>query len=206
MHSPTLANDFSFRLTLAFAPFSQFFLAALDASPANPVFSHSCGLFFSLGALFDAPLVCFQQLADSFCKIPGVGVALQHLSALCAYPFCSCVSALSLPFFCRPFIFIRLQIPSRRASIRNILCFHALTNPFFHNFFVFTSIQNARVSPHLTTFLPIRRGSASRQSTATRDVFHTSFLVYAQRSRGAFATFPNPCYRPHIQGGFAKCQ
>ena len=115
MHSPTLANDFSFRLTLAFAPFSQFFLAALDASPANPVFSHSCGLFFSLGALFDAPLVCFQQLADSFCKIPGVGVALQHLSALCAYPFCSCVSALSLPFFCRPFIFIRLQIPSRDA-------------------------------------------------------------------------------------------
>src|SRR5258705_2296740 len=145
MHSPTLANDFSFRLTLAFAPFSQFFLAALDASPANPVFSHSCGLFFSLGALFDVPLVCFQQLADSFCTIPGVGVALQHLSALCACPFCSCVSALSLPFFCRPFIFIRSQIPSRRASIRNILCFHALTNPFFRNFFVFTSIQNARV-------------------------------------------------------------
>jgi len=154
MHSPTLANDFSFRLTLAFAPFSQFFLAAFDASPANPLFSHSCGLFFSLGALFDAPLVCFQQLADSFCKIPGVGVALQHLSALCACPFCSCVSALSLPFFCRPFIFIRLQIPSRRASIRNILCFHALTNPFFRNFFVFTSIQNARVSLHVTTFPP----------------------------------------------------
>jgi len=72
MHSPTLANDFSFRLTLAFAPFSQFFLAAFDASPANPLFSHSCGLFFSLGALFDGRLVCFQYLADSFCKTPGV--------------------------------------------------------------------------------------------------------------------------------------
>ena len=166
MHSPTLANDFSFRLTLAFAPFSQFFLAALDASPANPVFSHSCGLFFSLGALFDVPLVCFQQLADSFCKIPGVGVALQHLSALCACPFCSCVSALSLPFFCRPFIFIHLQIPSRRASIYNILCFHALTNPFFRNFFVFTSIQNARVSPppHNSSADPTRIGIPTERS------------------------------------------
>src|SRR5258705_467027 len=88
----------------------------------------------------------------------------------------------------------------------------------FSRFFLSTSIQTARVSPRLTTFppsvstllsgnfLPIRRGSASRQSAATRDVFHTSFLVYAQRSRGAFATFPNPCYRARQQGGFAKCQ
>src|SRR5882724_2169764 len=53
--------------------FSRFFLAALPASPASPVFSNSCGLFFSLCTLFDARLICFQQLADSFCKTPGVG-------------------------------------------------------------------------------------------------------------------------------------
>ena len=52
--------------------FTQFFLAALHASPANLVFSHSCGLFFSLYPLFAARLVCFQQLADSLCKTPGV--------------------------------------------------------------------------------------------------------------------------------------
>src|SRR5882762_7946093 len=173
--------------------FSHFFLTALDASPANPVFSDSCGLFFSLGALFDVRLVCFQYLADSFCKTPGGGVPLRHLRALRACPFFRRASSLSLAFFCRPSIFIHLQIPPRRVSICNILCFHALTNPFFRNFFVFTSIQNARVSPpHFTTFLPIRRGSTSRQSAATRDVFHTSFLVYAQRSRGAFANFPQP--------------
>src|SRR6266851_4984782 len=42
-------------------------------SPFPPI---SCALFISLAALFTAPVLCFQQLRDSFCKTPGV-----------AYPF-----------------------------------------------------------------------------------------------------------------------
>ena len=50
--------------------------------------SYSCRLFFSLGALFRARFVYFQQLADSCAKHRGCGVSLRYLSALC-------VSALS---------------------------------------------------------------------------------------------------------------
>src|ERR1700737_4158129 len=38
--------------------------------------SYSCRLFFSLGPVFRARFVCFQQLADSFCKMPGGGRSL----------------------------------------------------------------------------------------------------------------------------------
>src|SRR5207302_1535214 len=135
--------------------------AALDAFPASPVFSDSCGLFFSLCTLFDARLVCFQYLADSFCKTPGGRVPLRHFPP--SVPARSSGGPLRyhLPFFFRPFIFIHLPIPSRRASICNILCFHALTNPFFCNFFVFTSIQNARVSPPPHNFSHRRSGPSS---------------------------------------------
>jgi hypothetical protein len=187
--------------------------------------SHTLADSFSLFALFSTlASFVFNNLRTLFAKHRGCGY-LCDISALPA-PARSAGGSrryhcryFVAPLFCRPFIFIHLQFPPHRASICNTLCFHPLTNPFFRNFFVFTSIQNARVSPlpllsrrrsqprFSGNFLPIRRGSASRQSAATRDVFHTSsFLVYAQRSRGAFATFPNPCYRPHIQGGFAKCQ
>jgi len=153
---------------------------------------------FSLFALF-SPLASFvfNTLRTLSAKHRGYGVPLRHLRALRA-------SALSFAVILWPLYFHPLTNPSSsRVDLQHSL-FHALTNPFFRNFFVFTSIQNARVSPHLTTFpptvstlfsgnfLPIRRGSASRQSAATRDVFHTSFLVYAQRSRGAFANFPQP--------------
>src|SRR5882762_9672018 len=102
--------------------FSHFFLTALDASPANPVFSDSCGLFFSLGALFDVRLVCFQYLADSFCKTPGGGVPLRHLRALRACPFYRRVSALSFAAFLSP------------------LCFHGLTNCFSRKPFILITI------------------------------------------------------------------
>src|SRR5712672_1458367 len=83
--------------------FSRFFLAVHDASPANPVFSHSCGLFFSLCTLFDARLVCFQYLADSFCKTPGGGgtsatsprlsiIISLFLSPLCFHGLTNCFS------------------------------------------------------------------------------------------------------------------
>jgi len=45
----------------------------------------------SLCSLFGTPFLCFQQLAASFPKTPGVGVPLRHLSDLC-------VSALSVAF------------------------------------------------------------------------------------------------------------
>src|SRR6267143_4582398 len=108
--------------------FSCIFLAVHDASPPNPVFSYSCGLFFSLCPLFDARLVCFQQFADSLCKTPGGVGYLCHISAPSA-PARSSGGPLRyhLPLSCGPFIFIRLQIPPRRSSICNILCFHAIT-------------------------------------------------------------------------------
>src|SRR5882762_3110154 len=102
--------------------FSHFFLTALDASPANPVFSDSCGLFFSLGALFDVRLVCFQYLADSLCKTPGGGVPLRHLRALRACPLFRRASALSF------------------AVILSPLCFHGLTNCFSRKPFILITI------------------------------------------------------------------
>ncbi len=43
---------------------------------ANSMLSAACSLFFSLGSLFRARLVCFQILAASFRKTPGVGVSI----------------------------------------------------------------------------------------------------------------------------------
>ncbi len=43
-----------------------------------PLFSAACRLFFSLCALFRAPIVCFQQLRNSFCKTPGVAYPLRE--------------------------------------------------------------------------------------------------------------------------------
>ena len=43
------------------------------AGLANPMFSVVCRLFVALCALFRTPSLCFQQLAASFCKMPGVG-------------------------------------------------------------------------------------------------------------------------------------
>src|SRR5258708_1335552 len=40
---------------------------------ANSVLSTACSLFFSLGSLFRARVVCFQRLTASFRKTPGVG-------------------------------------------------------------------------------------------------------------------------------------
>ncbi len=52
------------------------------------LFSSACGLFISLCALFPAPILCFQQLAHSFVKTPGVvGVgALRPLPPLPPLP------------------------------------------------------------------------------------------------------------------------
>jgi hypothetical protein len=49
----------------------------------TPFISLTCGLFISLCALFRTPILCFQSLADSFAKTPGVGT-LAPLNILCA--------------------------------------------------------------------------------------------------------------------------
>jgi hypothetical protein len=44
-----------------------------DLDPLTLSTSIACALLNSLAALFATPLICFQSLADSFAKIPGVG-------------------------------------------------------------------------------------------------------------------------------------
>jgi len=84
--------------------------------PVIPVLSMACALFFSLAPLFCIPILCFQSLADSFCKTPGVW----GLSPL--LPFTSLVSRItSHPTLCP-------------------LCFHGLTNCFSRKPFPFTII------------------------------------------------------------------
>ena len=43
------------------------------ASGASSFLSMICRLLISLGSLFCPRFLCFHQLADSFCKMPGVG-------------------------------------------------------------------------------------------------------------------------------------
>ncbi len=46
----------------------------LRVSVASPMFSAVCRPFVALCALFRTPVLCFQQLAASFRKTPGVGI------------------------------------------------------------------------------------------------------------------------------------
>jgi len=50
-------------------------LARLFASVADPIFSAACSLLFSLLSFFCTRSLCFQHLAASFAKIPGVWVS-----------------------------------------------------------------------------------------------------------------------------------
>src|SRR6266853_3857548 len=56
----------------------------------NPFISNTCGLFFSLAALFHSRSLCFQWFADSFAKYPGGGgiqTALGHRDRLLRWLF-----------------------------------------------------------------------------------------------------------------------
>ncbi len=169
--------------------------------------SHTLADSFSLLALFSTrPSFVFSSLRTLFAKYPGWGW-LCNISALSA-PAHSAVASqrYHFPFFAVPLFSSTYKSPLDAHRFATFSVFMHLQIPFSATSLYSQLYKTPGCHPHLTTFLPIRRGSASRQSTATRDVFHTSFLVYAQRSRGAFATFPNPCYRARQQGGFAKCQ
>jgi hypothetical protein len=94
------------------------------APTVNPRVSVICGLFNSLRSLFTTRVVCFQQLADSFCKTPGGGGTpakrLFRISDFQPLFSCLCVgSAFSasqryhLPSISRPFVFTKIRIPWR---------------------------------------------------------------------------------------------
>jgi hypothetical protein len=55
---------------------SDFFLCALCASVANPIFSATCRLLVSLASLFRTRTLCFQQVPASFPKNRGVGMGV----------------------------------------------------------------------------------------------------------------------------------
>src|SRR6266403_880091 len=69
--SPNSSRDHSaFGETRAVRLYTAFHV---ESQTTSLVLSCVCGLFFSLASLFPVPLVCFQGLADSFCKNRGVG-------------------------------------------------------------------------------------------------------------------------------------
>src|SRR5882762_1923269 len=131
MHSPTLANDFSFRLTLAFATFQPISFSLRSMPWLQIPCSHTLADSFSLFALFSTlASFVFNNLRTLCAKHRGCGY-LCHIAAPSA-PARSSGGPLRylLPLSCRPFIFINLQIPPRRASICNISVFIHLQIPF----------------------------------------------------------------------------
>jgi len=178
MFSPTLSIDFFSRSILAFTPalaLTSRFASSFWCLPAIFSAGKSCALTLlrTLCTLFCSPVVCFQYLADSFCKIPGVGVPLRHLRALCACPSAGGSQRYHLPFVLSLLYFHTFTNCSRKPIDLQHPSFHPLTNPFSRNFFVLTSIQNARVSP----------------------------LPYFSTGR-KFPFTAIACYRPHLQGDF----
>jgi len=138
MHQPMLANKSSFRLTLAFAPLQPFPSRCARCFPSKSrVLRFLRTLFLSLHSFRRSPRL-FSATCGLFLQNTG-GWGTSATSP--RLPLLQAGLCVIICFFCRPFIFINLQIPPHRASICNALCFHAVTNPFFHNFFVFTSIQ-----------------------------------------------------------------
>ena len=111
-----------------------------------------------LESLFTVPVLCFQWLAASFSKTPGVGYThdprpfgISNIQALSLRPICN-LATLSpsasaiISEFRSLFVFITLRIPFPTAPPATPLYFHGLTNPLASNPFPFTSIQNSGVS------------------------------------------------------------
>ena len=104
----------------------------------NAYASIACALLNSLATLFSFAVVCFQELAHSFAKTPGVGwgVPLRNLRVLCA-------SALSFALVTSVPCFQELTGCSLHLIDLHPPRFHAFTNCFFRKPFLFTSIQIA---------------------------------------------------------------
>jgi hypothetical protein len=104
MRSPTLSTDFSFRSTLAFAPFQP--LLSVRSKPfGQPLCSQALAHSFSLFALFFAPAsFVFNTLRTLRQKHPGGGT-----SAMSPRSLRLCVILCPSIFYSR--VFISLQIP-----------------------------------------------------------------------------------------------
>jgi hypothetical protein len=126
MHSPTLANDFSFRLTLAFAPFQPFLSRRARRHPSKScVLTLLRTLFLSLRSFRPSPRL-FSIACGLFLQNTGGVGYLGDTSAPLRY---------HLPLFCRPLfsstykslliahrfatlsVFIHLQIPFSATSL-----------------------------------------------------------------------------------------
>jgi hypothetical protein len=93
-----------------------------QASPVAPIppsvtpfRSMIYSLLKSLGSLFSIPFLCFQRLAASLCRIPGVGYTSFRTKRFAGFD---------------------------KTIDLLLLCFQTLANPFPGNPFVCTSIQN----------------------------------------------------------------
>jgi hypothetical protein len=145
MHSPTLANDFSFRLTLAFAPFQPLLSRGARCLPSKSrVVRLLRTLFLSWRSFRRSPRL-FSIACGLFLQNTGGVGYLCDISAPSA-PARSSGGPLRyhLPFL-SPLYFHQLTNPSSSRIDLQHLCFHSFTNPFFRNLFVFTSIQNPGV-------------------------------------------------------------
>src|SRR5882762_8327966 len=123
MHSPTLANDFSFRLTLAFATFQPISFSLRSMPPLQIPCSHTLADSFSLFALFSTlASFVFNNLRTLCAKHRGVGY-LCHISAPSA-PARSSGGPLRyhLPLSCGSFYFHPLTNPlSSRIDLQHSL-------------------------------------------------------------------------------------
>ena len=75
--NPFTSATYAENCTSPFLPFMNF----ISAANPTPLPSVACRLLNSLALLFALPLVCFQSLAASFSKTPGVG----HASPLASH-------------------------------------------------------------------------------------------------------------------------
>jgi hypothetical protein len=126
--------------------------------------SFSCRLFNSLCALFRARFLCFQQLADSFCKIPGAGYPdpVFGLSAGVDED-----SRCRRCFYGMPGVWGTSAMPRRtlRLSVIIFLCLHRPCSP---RCFVTLAIPSSPRSPcALSTFRINTCKSVSKQMTLT---------------------------------------
>ncbi len=142
MHPPTLANDFSFRLILAFAPFQPILSRRARRHPSKSrVVIALRTLFLSLRSFRPSPRL-FSIICGLFLQNTGGVGYLCHISAL----------SIIICLFLSP------------------LCFHGLTNCFSRNPFILITICVAprgvgsallsQLSPSFSTAL-INFGSAA---------------------------------------------
>jgi len=142
MHSPTLANDFPSRLSLASAPFQPLPSRRARCLPSKSrVLTLLRTLFLSLRSFRRSPRL-FSIACGLFLQNTGGWGTSATSPRHPRLPVLQAGLCVITCLFLRPLYFHQLTNPSSSRIDLQHLCFHALTNPFFRNLFVFTSIQN----------------------------------------------------------------